>query len=107
MYRKPSRLTRVTLAEWDEPDFWIEVENPESMTWKSRRRFTALTEADKTDPQVVAMAFTSLIRAWNIVDPETGEVLPVPPTAEDLDRLPAHVVDGILLAINEMNTVPK
>ena len=107
MYRKPTRTVRITLDEAGEPDVWCEVEHPETMSWKSRRRFASLTEEDQRDAVKVATVFLTLVRAWNVVDPETNEELSIPPKQEDLDKIPAHVVEGILTAINALNNVPK
>jgi len=49
----------------------------------------------------------SMIVAWSLVDIDTGEALPVPVTADVLDRLPAHVVEAILTLVGELVTVPK
>lgn len=106
-YARAPRTVRVSLEGHGEPDLWFEVEHPEAMSWKARRRFAAVAQADQGDPGAVAVAFAGLVLAWNVPDPETGEVIGLPPSAEVLDRIPAHVVEGMMVEVAGLSTVPK
>lgn len=106
-YARAPRTVKVTLEAHGEPDLWFEIEHPEAMSWKARRRFAAVAQADQGDPGAVAVAFASLVLRWNLPDPETGEVLALPPSADTLDRIPAHVVEGMMVEVAGLSTVPK
>ena len=106
-YARSPRTVKVTLEAHGEPDLWFEIEHPEAMSWKARRRFAAVAQADQGDPGAVAVAFASLVLRWNLPDPDTGEVIALPPTADMLDRIPAHVVEGMMVEVAGLSTVPK
>jgi hypothetical protein len=106
-YARLPRTVRVSLEAHGEPDLWFEIEHPEAMTWKARRRFAAVAQADQSDPGAVALAFAGLVLRWNLPDLITGEVLALPPTADVLDALPAHVIEGMMIEVAKLGTVPK
>lgn len=106
-YAKALRVVRVDLASAGEPGYWVEVEHPESMSWSVKRAIIragngAGDELERSTAQVAAM-----VTAWNLEDRETGEALPLPATEATLDRLPAHVVEAILVEVGALFQIPK
>lgn len=105
-YAKPLRTVRLTLDASGEPGHWVEVEHPEAMRWTTKARMIRAQSIEDEFGRSLAQV-ASMITAWSLVDVDTGEALPVPVTADVLDRLPAHVVEAILTLVGELVTVPK
>ena len=105
-YAKPLRTVRLTLDGAGEPGHWVEVEHPEAMRWTTKARMIRASSIEDEFGRSLAQV-ASMITAWSLTDVDTGEELPVPVTAEALDRLPAHVVEAILTQVGELVTVPN
>ena len=105
MFKKPVRTLKITLSDAGEPDLWIEVEHPEVLSWRTKRRIIAAQgiedEATRSVRQVAAM-----LVSWNLTR-DDGTAIPTPPSDDDLDALPSHVVEGILLAVGALFEIPK
>ena len=105
-YAKPLRTVRLTLDGAGEPGHWVEVEHPEAMRWTTKARMIRASSIEDEFGRSLAQV-ASMITGWSLTDVDTGEELPVPVTAEALDRLPAHVVEAILTQVGELVTVPN
>ena len=105
-YAKPLRTVRLTLDAAGEPGHWVEVEHPEAMRWTTKARMIRASSIEDEFGRSLAQV-ASMITGWSLTDVDTGDELPVPVTAEALDRLPAHVVEAILTQVGELVTVPN
>ena len=104
-YAKPLRTARLSLADAGEPDHWVEVEHPETLRWKTKRAIMqAQNEADEATRSVRQVL--AMVVSWSLTR-EDGTAMPIPPTDDDLDAMPSHVVEGLLLAIGALFDVPK
>lgn len=99
-YAKPIRTVRISLADAGEADLWIEVEHPETLSWRTKRRIIGAQSEQDEATRSVRQAVAMVVR-HNLTD--DGGTL----TDEALDNMPSHVVEGVLVAIGGLFDVPK
>lgn len=106
-YQVARRTLRLDAGAVGEPDAWIEVEHPEALTWRTKVRLLRAGQAEGDEIARATGQACALVVGWSLTDFETGEALPLPATAEGLERAPAQVVEHLLTALGEAFTVPK
>ncbi len=105
-YAKPLRTVRLTLESVGEDGHWVDVEHPECMRWSTKARMIRAASIEDEFQRSLAQV-ASMIVAWSLTDIETDQPLAVPVEISTLDRLPSHVVEGILTLVGDLVTVPK
>lgn len=106
-YAKALRTVRIDFADAGEPGYWCEVEDPATMSWKAKASVirAAGTEIDDVGRSAVQMA--AMVTAWNLEDMTTGEIIALPCAPDAFERLPAHIVEHLMIRIGELFAIPK
>ena len=87
---KINRSKRLTLKDFDYPDFWIEVKSPVGSLYSE---IEAMSDMDSETSEALAIV-AGYIKDWNLTDPDTDEKLNVPTkeAPDSLKRLPLAVI---------------
>ena len=107
-YAKALRTIRIDLGEVaGEPGYWIEVEHPEAMTWRTKRAIIRAGNGETDDIARSSAQVAAMVCGWNLEDVDTGEALALPATEASFDRLPSHIVEGLMSAVGNLFQIPK
>ncbi len=110
------KINKITMEEYDRPDLYAEFVDINSLPYgetKVLQEKYAGLDTDNPDAKLVKGLFEvliTLLKGWNMTNPETDEPLLRPEKAEDFDELPMEVLVKIIegaMGTPDEKEVPK
>ena len=77
---------------------FVEIRNPATLSWGEARRIRDDAPVEASEDEKTRHFVGAFVKAWNLppVDDPDADPLPVPPSAADMDRIPAIVYAWIV-----------
>ena len=96
------KTTKVTMEKWDHPELFVEFKDLQSLDYGRMKKLQAdYGNMDEESPDAetlnsVLNLISELIVGWNMLHPETDEVIPQPVGADGWEALPAEVITEVI-----------